>query len=65
MHTELIMDNPKAAFGRRKIEVSNTTEISLLYLAATHDLGAVKYGPYNWRDIPIKGRITSTRSAGT
>lgn len=47
-------ENPKAAAGRQKIEYAHTPALPALYQAAVHDLGAGKYGSYNWRDRPIK-----------
>jgi hypothetical protein len=47
-------ENPKATAGRQKIQYGNTPALPSLYQAAVHDLGAVKYGSYNWRDTPIK-----------
>lgn len=50
----MTVDNPKASMGRQKVSFSCVPEISQLYLAAAHNLGAVKYGKMNWREIPIK-----------
>lgn len=47
-------ENPKALAGRQKIEYANTPSLPALYQAAVHDLGAGKYGSFNWRDRPIK-----------
>ncbi len=47
-------ENPKAAAGRRKIQYFNTPALPSLYQAAVHDLGAGKYGSFNWRHRPIK-----------
>lgn len=47
-------ENPKAAAGRLKIEYAHTPALPALYQAAVHDLGAGKYGSFNWRDRPIK-----------
>ncbi len=47
-------ENPKAIAGRQKIEYANTPALPALYQAAVHDLGAGKYGSFNWRDRPIK-----------
>lgn len=46
-------ENPNAA-GRAKTEFANTPPLPALYQAAVHDLGAVKYGAYNWRETTIK-----------
>lgn len=49
-------ENPKAAAGRAKVNMGAVPPISMLYLAAAHDLGATKYGIANWRDKPIRAR---------
>jgi hypothetical protein len=49
-------DNPKALAGRQKLSYSTVPEVSQMYLAAAHDLGAIKYGAHNWRQVPIKAR---------
>lgn len=51
---EPVTENPKASAGRQKIEYGNTPPLPSLYQAAIHDLGARKYGTFNWRSRPIK-----------
>lgn len=50
------VENPKAAAGRAKVNMGAIPPVSILYLAAAHDLGATKYGVANWRDKPIRAR---------
>ena len=49
-------ENPKAAFGNAKLNLSTVPVISTLYLAAAHDLGATKYGAFNWRENPVRAK---------
>jgi len=46
--------NPKAVAGRRKIAHHHTPKLPVLYQAAIHELGARKYGSFNWRAKPIQ-----------
>jgi hypothetical protein len=47
------LENPMAAAGRQKVELGTMPTLPMLYQAAVHDLGADKYGPFNWREKPI------------
>lgn len=45
--------NPKDAIGRSKAPLHLIPGPALIYQAYVHDLGARKYGPYNWRNSPV------------
>ena len=48
-------ENPKALVGRQKSPtISPVPATSVAWLAEAHLDGAVKYGPLNWRESPIK-----------
>jgi hypothetical protein len=46
--------NPKDALGLRKPPLRLIPAPALLYLSRVMGLGAVKYGPYNWRGKPVR-----------
>jgi hypothetical protein len=50
-------ENPKSAAGRAKLNFANVPPLAQLYDAAAHDCGAIKYDPYNWREIPILASV--------
>ena len=47
-------DNPKDKFGRVKVCVSFIPKIAILAEAVVMALGGRKYGPFNWREKPVK-----------
>jgi Domain of unknown function (DUF5664) len=47
-------DNPKEKYGSVKPCISFIPPIALLEEAVAMQLGASKYGPYNWNDKPIR-----------
>lgn len=49
--------NPKDALGMLKPDLSLIPPAALLYEAQGMMDGAAKYGPYNWRDNPVKARV--------
>jgi len=48
--------NPKTAAGSKKPDLTVVPPSSLLHLATAMMNGAEKYGPFNWRDMPISVR---------
>jgi hypothetical protein len=46
--------NPKDVVGSRKLPLHLVPEITKAYLALAHGEGALKYGPYNWRESGVK-----------
>lgn len=49
--------NPKDALGVRKPDLSLIPPTALVYLAKALEEGARKYGPFNWREHPVKYRV--------
>lgn len=49
--------NPKDALGLQKPDMSVVPPTAELHLASAMMDGAVKYGPFNWRDKPVQARI--------
>lgn len=49
--------NPKDALGAQKPDPSVVPPCAELHLATAMMDGAVKYGPFNWRDNPVQARI--------
>lgn len=48
------MSNPKDKFGDVKPQLHLVPPSSLVACARVMELGAKKYGPYNWRKDPVK-----------
>lgn len=46
-------NNPKTAIGATKVPLHLVPPSATHYLAEAFENGAVKYGPYNWREHPI------------
>jgi hypothetical protein len=49
--------NPKDALGAAKVDPSVVPPSAELHLATAMMDGAVKYGPFNWRDNPVQARV--------
>ena len=49
--------NPKDAVGAMKPDLSVVPPCAELHMATAMMDGAVKYGPFNWRDTPVQARI--------
>jgi len=49
--------NPKDAIGDTKPDLSLVPPAASLYLASAFADGAVKYGPYNWRENKVRTRV--------
>jgi hypothetical protein len=49
--------NPKDLVGAKKVSLSKIPSVALAHEAYALMDGAVKYGPYNWRDQPIQASI--------
>jgi hypothetical protein len=49
--------NPKDLIGATKVDLSVVPPSSILHLATAMMDGAVKYGPFNWRDNPVLARV--------
>jgi hypothetical protein len=53
MHTHLVEGNPKHAVGERKPNLNLVPPIAIILMAKVFELGARKYGPYNWRSAAV------------
>ncbi len=49
--------NPKDLLGIKKAQVNLVPPSSIIYQAYAMEDGAVKYGPYNWRDKKVKASV--------
>lgn len=49
--------NPKDRLGLKKVRLSLVPPSSIIYQALAMEDGAVKYGPYNWRDNKVIASI--------
>lgn len=50
-------DNPKTAFGVRKVPLHLIPPTGLVHEARAFADGAAKYGPYNWRDKTVSSSV--------
>jgi len=55
--TPLDSTNPKDALGMAKPDLSVIPPSAELHLASAMMDGAVKYGPFNWREKNVRGRV--------
>ena len=55
--TEPTKQNPKDLLGIKKPQLNLVPASSILYQALAMEDGAVKYGPYNWREKNVKASI--------
>jgi hypothetical protein len=46
--------NPKDMVGSKKVNLSLVPPVANIYEAKVMELGAAKYGPWNWRDTPVR-----------
>lgn len=46
--------NPKQRFGDLKPNLALVPAATMIYLAIGHEPGAVKYGPFNWRENKVE-----------
>jgi hypothetical protein len=46
--------NPKQAYGDKKVPLGLFPAAGIIYGALAFQLGAEKYGPYNWRDSAVE-----------
>lgn len=46
--------NPKDALGAKKPPLTLVPPALAIYTSRVMELGAKKYGPYNWREFPVK-----------
>lgn len=49
--------NPKDLVGATKVDISLLPAAGVIHGAHAMMDGAVKYGPYNWREKPVQARI--------
>ena len=49
--------NPKDRLGLKKVRLSLVPPSSIIYQALAMEDGAVKYGPYNWRENKVIASI--------
>lgn len=49
--------NPKDLLGAKKLDLSLVPAIGIAHEAAAFVDGALKYGPYNWRDNAVQARV--------
>lgn len=50
-------DNPKTQYGVAKPSMALIPGTSLVVLARVMELGAAKYGPYNWREHNVSASV--------
>jgi len=50
-------DNPKTAVGATKVPLHLVPPVATHYLALAFKDGAVKYGPYNWREHMVSASV--------
>lgn len=55
--TDLPDNNPKSALGALKIDLSLVPPSAVIAEARVMELGAKKYGPYNWREKTVSARV--------
>jgi len=48
--------NPKAAYGAQKPDLSLIPPVALHHMAQAFEVGAEKYGPFNWREKAVEAR---------
>ncbi len=53
MHT-ILGENPKDRAGASKPQLHLVPPSALIHMARVFELGAAKYGPYNWRDNAVR-----------
>lgn len=49
--------NPKDIHGFKKVDLSLIPDIAVYHGAHAFVDGAIKYGPYNWRDNAVQARV--------
>jgi hypothetical protein len=49
--------NPKTKFGVQKTPLHLVPPVALIAEAGVFGLGAVKYGPYNWREHSVSASV--------
>lgn len=49
--------NPKDRIGDTKPQMHLVPPTAIVYAAKVMELGAAKYGPYNWRDHPVRATV--------
>lgn len=54
---QMLGQNPKDLLGIRKPRISTVPPSSIIYTALGMQDGAIKYGPYNWRDNAVIASI--------
>lgn len=52
-----VTGNPKDSIGDTKPDLSLVPPALMIHVAKVMELGAVKYGPYNWRDNKVRCRV--------
>jgi len=50
-------NNPKSAFGIRKVPLHLNPPSALIYMALGFKNGAAKYGPFNWRENKVAASV--------
>lgn len=50
-------NNPKTAFGMQKTQLQLIPPVAMRHEAAAFADGAAKYGPYNWRSLPVSSSV--------
>lgn len=50
-------NNPKTAYGIKKVPLHLVPPAANIYMALGFADGAVKYGPYNWRDNSVAASV--------
>ena len=50
-------ENPKDAIASKKVNVALVPPSSIIHEAMAMENGALKYGPYNWRDKKVRATV--------
>tara|TARA_R110002124_G_scaffold156712_1_gene323826 strand:+ start:1513 stop:1860 length:348 start_codon:yes stop_codon:yes gene_type:complete len=50
-------DNPKTQYGSIKPSLGLIPKVAMEAAAAAHELGADKYGPWNWRENDVSAMV--------
>ena len=57
MTKKLPDSNPKTQYGQKKPSLGLIPKVALEAAAAAHQLGADKYGPWNWRQNSVSAMV--------
>lgn len=55
--SDKLSTNPKDKLGIKKVQLDKVPDTSIIYQALAMEDGALKYGPYNWRETRVSASI--------